>query len=144
MEEGRAIPKRRDIAPDKVTEKPRFMVLGRDVVGWLSRNTVSLSAPLTSRKGALRASRVHPSNTQRLRVPHWIGIAAGTFRCVLRIAYYLGTVLSAVLTTDSKGGESCTLTAEASSAAFRYGLPSPTFFKVVVLRRGYRPPCIFS
>lgn len=51
----------------------------------------------------------------------------------LRIAYYLFTVLSAVLTIGSLRGERFTLPTETYSAPLRSGASSPTFFNEVVM-----------
>jgi hypothetical protein len=57
----------------------------------------------------------------------------------LRIAYYLTTVLSAVLTIGSLRGERFTLPTETYSAPLRSGSSSPTFFLTRLSGWGYYP-----
>ena len=85
--------------------------MGRAVIGCLSRNSIALTEP------------VKPS----------YGQGEGTTLVYLRLAYYLGTVLSAVLTTDSSRRERITPSAEAYSAPLRSGALRPTFFNEVVM-----------
>lgn len=57
----------------------------------------------------------------------------GYYCSFLRLAYYLDTVLSAVLTTIRRRGERFPRIAGVSSTPLRFGSLSPTFFNEVVM-----------
>ena len=73
---------------------------------------------------------------QQTRTRFHTGSGSNTPDCrssFLRIAYYLFTVLSAVLTIGSLRGERITLPTETYSAPLRSGASSPTFINEVVV-----------
>lgn len=104
------------------------MVLGRAVLGCLSRSSTSI--PSTHIPPG-RFQTNDRKSIQRSRTRFHTGSSSNTLgrrSDFLRIAYYLTTVLSAVLTTGSLRGERFTLPAETCSVPLRSGSSSPTFF----------------
>jgi hypothetical protein len=100
------------------------MVLGRAVFGCLSRSSTSISRVVSVCK-----------SIQQTRTRFHTGSGSNTPDCrssFLRIAYYLFTVLSAVLTIGSLRGERITLPTETYSTPLRSGASSPTFIYEVV------------
>ena len=107
--------------------QPIATVLGRAAIGCLSRSSTSI--PFTHIPPG-RFQTGDRKSIQRSRARFHTGSSSNTLgrrSDFLRIAYYLGTVLSAVLTTGSLCGERVTLPAETCSVPLRSGSSSPTF-----------------
>lgn len=109
------------------------MVLGRAVLGCLSRSSTSIPSTHIPQRCFQIGDR---KSIQRSRTRFHTGSSSNTLgrrSDFLRIAYYLTTVLSAVLTIGSLRGERFTLPTETCSVPLRSGASSPTFFIEVVM-----------